>query len=152
MKKFLGALTLTLCTTTGYAALVNLNIDEFQKTIKTLNKEKGYNGEIKSGALTGKVQEKFIVTGTSATDEREPVLMTGYYLGATEVGNLYSITEYRIYCDDQTYGFAMSNFEPDGALSLTTTDSNYAFDYEDPTPRDQQFSKILKKACKYSAK
>lgn len=40
------------------------------KTIKTLNKEKGYNGEIKSGALTGKVQEKFIVTGKSATDER----------------------------------------------------------------------------------
>ena len=69
MKKFLGVVTLTLCTTTSYAALVNLNIDEFQKTIKTLNKEKGYNGEIKSGALTGKVQEKFIVTGTSATDE-----------------------------------------------------------------------------------
>ncbi len=36
-------------------------------------------------------------------------------------------------------------FEPDGALSLTTTDSNYAFDYEDPTPRDQQFSKNSKK-------
>lgn len=71
--------------------------------------------------------------------------MTGYYLGATEAGNVYSITEYRIYCDDQTYGYAMSNFEPDGALSITTTDSNYAFDYEDPTPRDQQFSKILKK-------
>jgi len=47
MKKFLGVVTLTLCTTMSYAALVNLNIDEFQKTIKTLNKEKGYNGEIK---------------------------------------------------------------------------------------------------------
>ncbi|EPF94567.1 hypothetical protein GCM10025882_08130 [Acinetobacter gyllenbergii] len=152
MKKRLSLLAITLFTAYSNAALVNLNLDEFQKTFKSLNKAQGYNGEINSDALTGKAYEKFIVTGSSHTDEREPVLMTGYYMNPTELGTLYSITQYRVYCDDETYSYALSNFEPNGALSTTTMDSDYGFEYENPSARDQKFSKILKNACKHPAK
>lgn len=78
MKKLLSILTLALCTTQSYSALVNLNTNEFNTTFKNLNKEKGYMGEIKSSALTGGTHEKFIVTGKKVTYDKEPIAMTGY--------------------------------------------------------------------------
>ncbi|ENX11246.1 hypothetical protein F895_03768 [Acinetobacter sp. CIP 64.2] len=152
MKKLLSLMVMALFTAHSHAALVNLNLDEFQKTFQSLNKAQGYNGEINSEVLTGKAYEKFIVTGSSHTDEREAVLMTGYYINPTEVGTLYSITQYRVYCDDETYSYALSKFKPNGALSTTTVDSDYGFEYENPSARDQKFSKILKNACKHPAK
>ncbi len=149
MKKLLSILTLALCTTQSYSALVNLNTNEFNTTFKNLNKEKGYMGEIKSSALTGGTHEKFIVTGKKVTYDKEPIAMTGYYVGPTEIGNTYSIAEYHVYCEDQAYNTVISGFEPNGELSFTTLDTDYAFDYEDPTDRDKKFSQILKKACKY---
>ncbi|OEY94578.1 hypothetical protein BJD20_18750 [Acinetobacter proteolyticus] len=152
MKKRLSLLLMALFTAHSNAALVNLNLDEFQKTFQSLNKTPGYNGEIKSDALTGATHEKFIVTGSSHSDERGPVLMTGYYVNPTQIGRLYAITQYRVYCDDETYSYALSNFEPNGALSSTNMDTDYAFEYENPSARDQQFAKILKNACLHPAK
>ncbi len=121
---------------------------KFQKTFNNLIKEKSYAGEIKSIALTGATKERFIVTGVMSTYKKEPLSMTGYYINPTEIGNLYSISDYHVYCEDQVYNMVISGFEPNGELSFTTLNTDYVFDHEEPNDRAQQFSKILKNACK----
>lgn len=148
MKPLFILLTLAI-SSSSFAQLIQLNTSQFEKDFSQLQKQKGYNGEIKSN---GYIHEKFLITGKSATDEREPVLMTGYYKADDGQDKMYSISEYRVYCDDQTYGYALMNFEAHGEMTVLTSDSDYVFDYDDPTARDREFSKVLKKACKYSAK
>lgn len=147
MKKILILAALTF-SSASFANLIQLNLSEFEKDFSKLQNQKGFNGQIKSN---GYIHEKFLVTGKSAIDEREPVLMTGYYKADDGVDKMYSVSEYRVYCDDQTYGYALLNFEADGQMSVMTSDSNYAFDYEDPTARDREFSKVLKNACKHKS-
>ena len=145
MKQMFILLTLAL-SSQSFAQLVQLNTSQFEKDFNLLQKQKGYNGQIKSN---GYIHEKFLVTGKSIIDEREPVKMTGYYKADDGRDKMYSISEYRVYCDDQSYGFALMNFEADGQMTVLTSESDYAFDYEDPTPRDREFSKVLKNACKH---
>ena len=147
MKMLFLALTLSF-SASSFAALIQLNTDTFEQEFRNLQKQKGYNGQITSNGYT---HEKFLVTGKSAIDEKEPVMMTGYYKADDGPDKMYSISEYRIYCDDQTYGYALLNFQADGEMYVLTTDTDYVFDYEDPTPRDHEFSKILKNACKHSS-
>ena len=144
MKKLFLALILSF-SASSFAALIQLNTNTFEQEFRNLQKQKGYNGQIKS---SGDIHEKFLVTGKSAIDEKEPVMMTGYYKADDGQDKMYSISEYRIYCDDQTYGYALLNFQADGEMYVLTSDSDYVFDYEDPTPRDHEFSKILKNTFK----
>lgn len=147
MKQIFILLTLAL-SSPSFAQLVQLNTSQFEKDFNLLQQQKGYNGQIKSN---GYIHEKFLVTGKSIIDEREPVKMTGYYKADDGRDKMYSISEYRVYCDDQSYGFALMNFEADGQMTVLTSESDYAFDYEDPTPRDREFSKVLKNACKHAS-
>ena len=147
MKKLFLALILS-SSASSFAALIQLNTNTFEQEFRNLQKQKGYNGQIKS---SGDIHEKFLVTGKSAIDEKQPVMMTGYYKADDGQDKMYSISEYRIYCDDQTYAYALLNFQADGEMYVLTSDSDYVFDYEDPTPRDHEFSKILKNACKHSS-
>lgn len=147
MKTLFLVLTLSL-STSSFAGLIQLNTNTFEQEFKNLSKQKGYMGQIKSN---GYIHEKFLVTGKSAIDEKEPVMMTGYYKSDDGRDKMYSITEYRIYCDDQTYGYALLNFDANGEMSVLTSDSDYVFEYDDPTTRDHEFSKILKNSCKSSS-
>ena len=147
MKQIFILLALAI-SSQSFAQLIQLNTSQFEKDFSLLQKQKGYNGQIKSN---GYIQEKFLVTGKSVIDEREPVMMTGYYKADDGKDKMYSISEYRVFCDDQTYGYALINFEADGQMSVLTSDSDYAFDYEDPTARDREFSKVLKNACKHAS-
>lgn len=147
MKKIFFLLALSI-SSTSFANLVQLNVSEFEKTFSKLENHKGFNGQIKSN---GYIHEKFLVTGKSAIDERKPVKMTGYYKADDGIDKMYSISEYRVYCDDQSYGYALLNFEANGEMSVMTSDSDYAFDYDDPTARDREFSKVLKNACKHKS-
>lgn len=147
MKKIFFLLALSI-SSTSFANLVQLNVSEFEKTFSKLESQKGFNGQIKSN---GYIHEKFLVTGKSAIDERKPVKMTGYYKADDGIDKMYSISEYRVYCDDQSYGYALLNFEANGEMSVMTSDSDYAFDYDDPTARDREFSKVLKNACKHKS-
>lgn len=107
MMKPLFILLALAISSSSFAQLIQLNTSQFEKDFSQLQKQKGYNGEIKSN---GYIHEKFLITGKSATDEREPVLMTGYYKADDGQDKMYSISEYRVYCDDQTYGYALMNF------------------------------------------
>ncbi|WP_180190624.1 hypothetical protein [Acinetobacter sp. YH01009] len=147
MKQMFILLTLAL-SSQSFAQLVQLNTNQFVKEFNLLQQQKDYNGQIKSN---GYIHEKFLVTGKSIIDKRESVKMTGYYKADNGRDKMYSSSKYRVYCDDQSYVFALMDFEADGQMTVLTSESDYAFDYEDPTPRDREFSKVLKNACKHAS-
>lgn len=92
MKQIFILLTLAL-SSQSFAQLVQLNTSQFEIEFNLLQKQKGYNSQIKSN---GYIHEKFLVTGKSIIDERESVKMTGYYKADDGRDKMYSISEYRV--------------------------------------------------------